>query len=167
VGELLDHLEQLGPDGRRALLDAARERAGLPRIGEVERQESMAAAMRAGAPPLQRCAVADCATIPTNGLGIPTTLDIRRWHCPAHEHLALPGDMQPHGSGLRITEGGALVPVDADSEQRDAVAVESRQRQREAADADRAVEAAAAAEHRRALDEALDAELPTHLRGAV
>jgi hypothetical protein len=118
-------------------------------------------------PPLQRCAISDCTNVPTNGIGVPVEIDVRRWHCPAHEHLAGPGDLEPHGSGLRYPESGAIVPIDPGDDAREQARAESERRQREPRAADSAVEAAAADEHRRARDEALQRELPDHLRGLV
>ena len=95
------------------MLDRARRGCGLPTTTEADEQERVAALVRPGrGPTLQRCAIPTCATVPTNGLGVPTTVDARRWHCPAHEHLAGDRDMAPHGSGLRYSESGAIVPID-------------------------------------------------------
>ena len=34
-------------------------------------------------------------------------LDVRRWWCDAHRHLAAPGDMEP-GVAIRLAEAGRV-----------------------------------------------------------
>ena len=166
AGELLDRLERLEPNERRAMLDQARQACGLPSTADAEQQQHVATLIhRSQSPPLQRCAIHDCTVIPTNGLGVPAEGDVRRWHCPAHEHLASDEDMKPHGSGLRFSPSGVPVPDLPDDERREAIAAESARRLREAQAADRAVDADERREHQRAVAEQFDAELPPHLRG--
>ena len=147
------------------MLDRARRGCGLPTTTVADEQERVAALVRPGrGPTLQRCAIPTCATVPTNGLGVPTTVDARRWHCPAHEHLAGDRDMAPHGSGLRYSESGAIVPIDPAGDAAEREREASRRAQRQAEAEIRAVEGAAVAEHERARDEQLQRELPPHLR---
>jgi hypothetical protein len=89
---------------------------------------------------------------------------VRRWFCNAHRDQAQPGDLEPRGSGIRISASGALVPVDPDEEARAAAAAESRRNRLADEAALRAVEAAEQAEHKRLRDEAFLAELPAPFR---
>jgi len=168
AGELIDHIDGLEPSQRRALLDRARTEAGLKPTADVDAERRAAATFRSGGGfTVQRCAIADCVNMPTNGLGAIVEIDAQRWHCPAHEHLAEPGDMEPHGSGLRYSENGVLVPIDPADDRREAEARESERRQREARYADRATDAAAHAEYQQAKRERLIAESPEHLRQLI
>jgi hypothetical protein len=144
---------------------------GLPSIREVEerrRVESANVAARSRASKSsgwQLCHEPSCSAIPINSLGVPIASSVVRWWCPAHEHLAAPGDLEPHGSGVRLSESGALVPVDEGDEARDAAAAESRRAQLADRAAEREVEAAEAAEHRRLREDAFRGELPPGVPG--
>ncbi len=101
VGDLIDDLERLTPTERRTVLDKARASAGLATTGEIEwRREDLAFERREiSGPPrwseIQGCHAPNCKPFPTkNGQIVPTSLE--RWFCPEHEHLAQPGDLDPH-----------------------------------------------------------------------
>jgi hypothetical protein len=169
AGELLDHLERLAPAERRALLDRARVEAGLPSIEDVEfRQRIQHLVTRVDVDPsLQACHRPDCDAIPTTPAGAWRPVNVRRWHCPDHEHLAEPGDMTDQGSGLRLSPSGVPVPAGPIDDQREQAAAESNRAQQHARQAERAVEAATHAEHEQAEREAINRELPPHLRRAM
>jgi hypothetical protein len=107
----------------------------------------------------QLCHADGCNTVPMNELGVPVETSVRKWFCPDHQHLAAPGDMEARGSGIRISEGGALVPIDEGDEARDAAEAESRRRLREERAAEREHDAAVAAAQERLREEAFRAEL--------
>ena len=113
AGELLDHLEASGPEQRRLLLHRARVGAGLEPIEAIEARERVKAAQQrrsgGGISAWQMCGGPTCNAVPLNEVGAPVAVDVRRWWCSEHAHLAAPGDMQPPGPGLRISESGALV----------------------------------------------------------
>ena len=165
AGALLDFLNGLDAPGRRALLDEARQECALPSLEELEIAERAEATIRRGTvPPMPRCAVGDCPNVPTR-FGAFYDPGVRRWWCPEHEHLAQPGDLEPHGSGLRLSPSGVPIPVDADEEAAEREREETH-RGRLAAQAEiRAVEAAQARASKQAADEAARSTLPPHLRG--
>jgi HK97 family phage prohead protease len=104
IGELLDELEQLGVAGQRQLLDDARQQVGLDTTHEVERRREDAAFDRAWErlqpppppkwSPLQRCA--ECGAYPTTPEGAWVKVEVNRWWCDRHKHLAQPDDLQPY-----------------------------------------------------------------------
>jgi hypothetical protein len=100
-----------------------------------------------------------------NSLGAAVPVDVKRWWCPAHRHLAAPGDMEPRPSRIQM-RGLALVEVDPAEALRDAAEAESRRHQHEDRLAGRQAEAEAEAsrEHERARHEQYIRELPPHLR---
>lgn len=169
AGELLDHLEASGPEQRRAVLDRARAGAGLEPIEAVEARERVKAAQQrssgGGRSGWQLCGEPTCNAVPLNELGAPTAVDVRRWWCAEHRHLARPGDMEPHGPGVRISESGALVPVDEAEEARDAAKAESRQAVLAARLADCEADAAAVRLHREARAEETRRLLPPGVPG--
>jgi hypothetical protein len=171
AGQLIDRLEAAAPEERRAMLDRARQSAGLPSIGEVEEQRrfeaaNQAARLRAGASSAwQICGEPSCTRIPVNELGAPIPVDVRRWWCEQHLDLAAEGDLEPRGSGVRLSPSGALVPVDEGEEARNSAAAESRRRLHEARLAERQREASEHAEHRRAREAELRRLLPPGVPG--
>jgi hypothetical protein len=165
VGELLESLETLDPVARRALLEEARAAAGQPPTAEVDARAQVQAAsrMRAGAGELVACAIEGCQNFPiraeTGAIYIP---NVKAWHCPAHEHLAAPGVMEPHR--WRHGPSGGIELVNDAQELADAADAESARRRAEQANEIRAVAAAAARAEEDARHEAMDAELPASLR---
>ena len=73
----------------------------------------------------------------------------------------------PHGSGLRYSESGAIVPIDPAGDAAEREREASRRAQRQAEAEIRAVEAAAVAEHERARDEAAPARAAAALAPGV
>jgi hypothetical protein len=170
AGELLDRLETADPASRRALLDRVRQDVGLRTTGEVEDQRrydaaSLAGRMRARAnSPYQLCHAPDCNAAPRDELtGAPAITDARKWWCPAHLDQAGPGDMEPRGSGIRISESGALVPVDEAAEEAEQAREESRRRQLEERLAERQPDVEAPRERDQARREQYERELPDEL----
>jgi hypothetical protein len=99
VGAALEVLEAASPAERRVLLDDARQAAGLPSSAQADRARARAREVpMTGAPArdpagyaLQPCAI--CGTMPVRSdTGGPMATRARRWHCPAHEHLATSDD---------------------------------------------------------------------------
>jgi hypothetical protein len=171
VGDAVSVVESADPAARRVLLDRARQRAGLPTTDEAEAHQRFEAASRAArvsggaSSAWQMCGEPSCNQAPVNHLGAPVPVDVRRWWCEAHRDQAQPGDMQPVGSGIRISESGALVPDDPNSEAREAASAESRRRLHDDRVAARQVEAAEAAESERLRAAAFRRELPPGIPG--
>ena len=171
AGELLDHLEASGPAERRELLDHARSRAGLDDTETVDgirraRMASDAGRARAAAnSPWQLCHADGCNVQPMNSLGAPMMVSARRWFCDQHRHLAQPGDMEPPGPGVRISESGALVPIDEHEKAREAAKAESRRVELEARLAESEAGADAVREYRRAREEEVRRLLPPGVPG--
>jgi hypothetical protein len=101
VGDLLDHVENLGPDDRRRLLDRARLGAGLKTVEATEgesRYEMANQALRPGRDAdgklFQPCASPGCVAYP-NDQGIPTAVRDRIWWCDRHRDQAGPEDHLP------------------------------------------------------------------------
>lgn len=168
AGELLDELKDLAPGARRALLDQARVAAGLLDIETVEPRQRLHHQITKidVDPSLQACHHEGCPAVPTTPTGSWRAVNVRRWFCPDHEHLAKPGDMIDLGSGIKLSPSGVPIPVGLD-DQRERAAAESHRAQQRARDAGRAVEAAAHAKHEQAKREAFNRELPPHLRELV
>jgi hypothetical protein len=167
AGELVDYLDGLEPHERRALLNKARASVGLPSVEEIEAAQPKPLQVRTvNGGSFPSCAAEECNAAPMR-LGIFYNPDVKRWHCPAHEHLAEPGDLEPRGSGLTYSPSGSIIEVDPADDERDRQREESRAAQLEAQTADRAVEAAELRASKQASDEAHRSELPEHLRGAA
>ena len=152
IGLIERLFEGFNPDERRAMLDVARLRAGLPSRKAIEDRVRFEAAQTearirmAESSPYRICSERSCNAIPTNGAGLPIPVDVVRWWCSEHVHLAAEGDMQPRPSPLRYGPSGAFIEVDEAEELRAAAKARSRQAQREAEHADRLVEARERAE---------------------
>jgi hypothetical protein len=156
IGQLLDRLEGMTPNERRRVVDEARVRVGLRTIADEMalrdfNARSQAIAMNrverdARGLAEQVCAVKGCneyAIDPVTGAHAKTAE--RRWHCPAHVHLAGPTDLEAwQPPQVRYSAGGGL-QWDGEAEA-EAARVErelERVRQRrEARRGDRAAEAA-------------------------
>jgi hypothetical protein len=166
AGQLMDHLEGLEPHERRAMLNAARKECGLPTLEEVEAARPQPLQVRrVSSAPFPGCAATGCHAAPvradTGGFYHPR---VRKWWCPAHEHLAEPGDLEPPGSGIKLSPAGVPIPDDPAADERDRVREESRRAQLQAQAEIRAVEAAQRRASDQARDRAHQSELPEHLR---
>ena len=162
VGMVAQVLESFDNRMRRATLNVCRHRAGLPMTKAIEDQAAFEAAQKAGAArlaetsPWQVCAEPTCKAVPVDSTGLQVPVDVRRWWCSNHIHLASEDDMSPRPPALRMSASGTgLVDVaEEEAEQaREQARAESRRRQREAQQAERAVEAAERAEFEKALAE--------------
>ena len=156
AGELIDHLEASGPEQRRLSLLRARAGAGLESVETVEARERVEAASHTsggGVSAWQMCGDPTCNAVPLNELGAPVASTVRRWWCEAHRDQARPGDMQPPSSGIRISESGALVPVDEYEEAREAAKAESRRAELEARLDESEADAVAVRRHEQAREE--------------
>jgi hypothetical protein len=168
AADLLDELAAMEPGERRALMDQARVAVGLPDTDTIEARQRVHGINRVElVQGLQRCHAPDCDAVPTTPAGSWALVNVARWHCPAHAHLAGPGDMTDAGCGVRYSEHGVLVPDEPGADARAASEAESRRAQQRAQQADRDRDAAAYAEHRAAQAEQLRAELPEHLQSTV
>ena len=166
AGELIDHLAELSPGERRGILDRARAEVGLPSTAEVEAAQPKPLEVRRvnGASGFPECAAAECTAAPMRN-GVFYTPNVKRWHCPAHEHLAEPGDLEPRGSGLMLSPSGTVIEFDPAEVERTRQREVSRRAQLAAQAADRAAEVAEARASKRASDAAHRQELPAHFRG--
>jgi hypothetical protein len=109
AGELIRHVEGLDAADRRLLLDRARERAGLPPTGEVDRRREFVRAARDDPKPppapgprrdasgaaIQRCAAAGCERLSANHAGYTAPTNVKRFWCADHADQAAPGDSEP------------------------------------------------------------------------
>jgi hypothetical protein len=99
VGQLLRLYESEGPEWLAIHLDGLRVKAGLPTRAEVEAAKAKPPApltVGSSRARCQQCAEPSCAvqhTHPTTLL--PESIDVRRWWCDQHRHLADPGDKEP------------------------------------------------------------------------
>jgi hypothetical protein len=99
TGDLLGLVSNASAAEQRLIFDDAREAAGLERSEDIDAhaqfvQANQAARRRAADRPVPVCAV--CGVRPTGAGGVPAEVPpARRWHCPDHEHLAEPGDLDP------------------------------------------------------------------------
>jgi hypothetical protein len=151
AGELLDHLEQLDPAGRRQLLDQARADAGLEPTADIDARKRAQGIRRVNVDnSLQCCHHDGCSTIPTDENGAWRRVKCRAWYCAEHR-AGHDNDMRDLGFGLRYSENGVLVPDDPATDARAAAEAESRRAQQQARQADRDRDAAAAREHQAAL----------------
>ena len=171
AGELLDHLEQLEPSERRALLDQARAAAGREPTGVVDARERIHSIHSINrvqlAQGLQQCHADGCMTIPTDENGAWRVVNVRRWHCDQHLDQADDGDMRDLGFGVRYSESGALIPDDPAADAAEAERHATDRARRRAQAETRAVEAADMRAAREKRDAAARTELPEHLRGAA
>ena len=167
AGELIDRIGALEPQERRKMLDHARAEVGLPSTAEVD------AAQRATQPLIVRttgaggsfpsCADPECNAVPMR-LGGFYNPAVRRWWCPNHVDQAEPGDLEPRGSGIKLSPSGVPIPDDPAADAADLDREASRRTQLEAEAEIRAIEAAEHRRSREARDEAHQRELPEHLR---
>ncbi len=137
AGELVDHIETLGPAQRRLLLADARVGAGLPAPDQVEAQERFRAA-QPGLPvsssparddtgaAIQSCPVCGAPAVDANGVHRPRRE--RRWHCPEHVHLAGEKDMADFEWVRRFSPAGVFEVINPMQEE----IGQERQRNREA-----------------------------------
>ena len=101
VGQIEQLFEGFNADERRAMFDVAGLRAGLPSRKQVTDNVRFQAAQRealaitTATSPLQICAEPTCKAIPVDTIGLPIPVDVRRWWCDKHRHLAGEDDMKP------------------------------------------------------------------------
>lgn len=103
AGELVDSIERRPPEERRVLLDRWRERAGAPErhLARCAREKwRIDARFEAddipGPPPwrpLKACHAPNCGAWPTGPAGNLIEVEVERWFCPQHRHLAQEGDI--------------------------------------------------------------------------
>jgi hypothetical protein len=166
VGDLLDHLEGLGQQGRRELLNDVRRTLDLPTTESVDAARESEAWRAAHAHLEQRdefgfvdaavCAADGCLAIPINPqTGGPARTNARRWWCSAHADQAAPGDLEPFVLRVRYGPSGDIQFIDR--EEAEARRQEHEQRrfraEREARQAERAQEAEELRRHEAALEE--------------
>ncbi len=104
VGDLLGELEAAGPDGRRRIVDQARENLGMMSLADEEGHRAFEVANRAlrMRPSYDEhgrrsvvCAEANCNAWPQGEQGEPLPVADRVWWCDRHRHLAGPEDHLP------------------------------------------------------------------------
>jgi hypothetical protein len=164
VGDALDLVGALESPERRALLDRTRVECGLPSTAEVEAAKPKPLQVRTvGRSAFPECAAEGCSSAPMRA-GIFYNPGVVRWHCPTHEHLAEPGDLEPRGSGLVLSPSGSLINFDPAADAADREREASRRSQLAAQAADRAAEAAELRASKQASDAAHRQELPAYFR---
>jgi hypothetical protein len=167
AGELLDHLAALEPHERRGLLDQARAHAGLESTAAIDARErtSTFTVRTLSRPAIPTCPAEGCTQSPCRPGGGLLNPSVVRWWCPAHEHLAEPGDMDERGSGIVLSPSGVPVPYDPAADAAEQAREASRRAQLQTEAEIRAVEAAELRASNEARDAAHRRELPEHMRG--
>jgi hypothetical protein len=175
IDDLLTHLERIGQVGRRQLLNEVRHDLGLPTAETVDARRDNEARSRALAHLPRRemdgstftnCAADGCLEVPLSPqTGTPIPTRAKKWHCPAHEHLAEPGDMDDWSLRIRYSASGAIEYVDEveterkralHEEERARARSEQRRQERQAEAEDRKSSEAAMVEHFRPKSPAWD-----------
>jgi hypothetical protein len=110
------------------------------------------------------CADPECNAVPMR-LGIFYNPGVRRWWCPNHADRAEPGDLEPRGSGLRLSPSGVPIEFNPAADSADRERAASRRARSDAEAGIRAAEAAEQRASKQARDAAHRRELPAHLRG--
>jgi hypothetical protein len=110
LGDALDKLETASPAERRRTLDRAREAVGLESTTAIEKRRALIEATRWPPDPpspsgphrdehgraVLLCSAAGCENLSRDSRGYPAEVNVRRFWCPDHEHLAEPGDSEPY-----------------------------------------------------------------------
>ena len=111
VGQVIDVVDSLDADDRRLFIDACRKSAGLRTATEIDARRAYelanAANQARGNPMLPYCA--HCNAVPLTETGSLAETRAVRWHCPAHEHLAEPGDLEDRPAPWRYTDCGTII----------------------------------------------------------
>jgi hypothetical protein len=165
VGDVLDALEAASPAQRRALLDRARTDAGLRTIEREEQHRAFETANASAAPSQLRdsqgrvqalCGDPGCRNFEPGELpGSIKWVNVRRWWCGQHRHLAADGDLEPWRSTLRYGPTGAIesgAEIEAEGA-RQRAAAESRRKRYEQRQAERREDAARLAKYEAAADD--------------
>jgi hypothetical protein len=172
-GDLVDMIENADQPTRRRPLDAARARAELPSTAKVEASEAFEAANASPAPSRMRdsqnrvqalCTDPSCLNLKPGELpGSIAWVNVRRWWCDQHRHLAAEGDLEPWRPRARYSRTGSIeFPDEVEAEaERARVEAETRRRQRRQREAERAAEAAALERSEQARREAFRRESVT------
>jgi hypothetical protein len=153
AGELIDALAEMSGDGRRQILDDARERAGLESIADAEARDRRNSGPTAG-PPIVQCAT--CGVFPTDAMGAIVPVYAKKWFCPEHEDEAEPGDMRPKDAGW-IDAKFRWHPPEAEVQRQRAKDERERMAREQAAEG-RLAQGEERAAERRARQEQFDAE---------
>ncbi len=115
VGEVIEHLESVSSEERRAIADRAREDAGLLSFTEVEKNQELARIRRwppkpPSPPPakdrIQTCHAEGCEEVSSRPGWGPSPTPVRKWWCPRHRDQAAPGDLDPPKPSVRVDRFG-------------------------------------------------------------
>lgn len=96
--------------------------------------------------------------------GVPVPVNVRRWWCDAHKHMASPGDLSQRDTGVRLSPAGIPVEFDPVQAERDRLEAEAREARHQAVLEARRYEAEQARLAKEARDEAFRRELPESFR---
>jgi hypothetical protein len=158
VGDVTAFLGELDRGERKTLLD------GLRRVAGLKPEEPKVTRTGGGWSPWQMCPA--CGAVPLDEqTHTPIPVSVKRWWCEAHRDEAAPGDMSVLSSGIRMSESGALVPIDEGETERDRVRAELRRRRHEEKLAQRRFEAEQGRREKEAADAAFRRELPPGFGG--
>jgi hypothetical protein len=146
------------------VLNHARKTIGLPTVEEVEAaQPNPLQVRRVNGGAFPSCGAAGCTAAPMRA-SIFYHPNARKWWCDQHIDQAEPGDLEPPGSGIKLSPVGVPIPDDPAEDARDRAREESRAAQLKARAETRAVEAAEARASKQESDAAFRQTLPEHLR---
>ena len=165
AGDLIDRLAAMEPVERRQMLDIARVECGLEPTAAVDARERSTAAKigsapASGNPLLHSCSAAKCRAIPQTEAGAWREVNVRRWWCEQHRHLAGEDDMRPVPLPWKLSPSGSLIPNDEADEASEAARVESRRAELAARDDESAAEAATMAATEQAMADRIRRETP-------
>ncbi len=180
TGDLLDKVEGATPEERRAILDQARESAGLPSTAKVEGQRAVEFYSRPrDSGPLRDsqgrisavCSEPGCRMFaPEPGMAaVIRRVACKRWYCAEHRegHEA---DLEPWDGEMRASlsmsgKGFRIVAEDEREAERQRVQVESLRHQREAEEAQRRADAERLKPFEEANREAFRRQMPKGIAG--
>ena len=121
--EKLRQVEGMSRSEKRKEADGAFDALGLETPSDRRAREAVeracdGARRLAASRPVMTCAICGAAPLTATGLPDPNLAVVRRWHCPAHEHLAEDGDFDPLPSGIALDMRQLPDPDEVEAEAR-------------------------------------------------
>jgi hypothetical protein len=126
VGSYLDHLDRIGQEGRRQVLNEARTELGLQSVEAIDARRLSVERSRALAHLPERdeagvawlsCAANGCVASPIEpSTGAARKTNVKRWWCSEHRDQAGPGDLEVWTQRIRLAPGGFGLIFEEDEE---------------------------------------------------